>query len=467
MLERLTLRISNSVLLWDVLLTLFCLYITTHMRILLPLGKPIYTEQVNLPLAVYAGVVGIWIMVFLVLIPQRALFTASLIEACSRLAVAILFAGLCFAGLLYLSPFRDMSRLQFFYFLSSNLVILLAFHLMVRGHFYSQRSQRWQRRVLIVSDSPLGAQIAHELLRRPWAGLQTVGYASDEALPDNTLPVLGSVQQTIALVQEHAIDEVVFALSPARQADTVTLSLQLQRLPVMVHAIPSLIDLTFLRTSIGTLGGIPLVSLRESVLPEPQRLTKRLFDLLVSTFLIIILFPVMACIAVLIKFDTPGPVVFTQERVGENGKPFKMLKFRSMYPDAEQRWREVINYDENGNIVYKTHQDPRITPFGQRLRRTSLDELPQLFNVLRGEMSLVGPRPEIPHIVDTYEAWQWQRFRIPPGITGWWQINGRSDKPMHLHTEDDLFYVQNYSFWLDIQILFKTIVVVWRGSGAY
>lgn len=194
---------------------------------------------------------------------------------------------------------------------------------------------------------------------------------------------------------------------------------------------------------------------------------KRVFDVSVSLILLLLLAPLMILIAIWIKLDSAGPVLFVQDRVGEHGKPFKMIKFRTMYQDADRRWHEVAQRDASGRLLHKTAHDPRITRVGQRLRRTSLDELPQLFNVLRGEMSLVGPRPEMPYIVNEYEAWQWQRFRVPPGITGWWQVNGRSDKPMHLHTEDDLYYVQNYSFWLDLMILTKTIVVVWRGQGAY
>ncbi|WP_322487896.1 sugar transferase, partial [Chloroflexus sp.] len=150
------------------------------------------------------------------------------------------------------------------------------------------------------------------------------------------------------------------------------------------------------------------------------------------------------------------------------GRRFQMFKFRSMYMDAEQRWQAVAKRDPTtGKLIHKLKDDPRVTRVGRKLRRTSLDELPQLFNVLRGEMSLVGPRPEMPYIAAEYEPWQWQRFRVPPGMTGWWQVNGRSEKPMHLHTEDDLYYIQNYSFWLDLRILMKTLIVVWQGHGAY
>jgi exopolysaccharide biosynthesis polyprenyl glycosylphosphotransferase len=235
----------------------------------------------------------------------------------------------------------------------------------------------------------------------------------------------------------------------------------------MVHMVPGVLDLAFARTSVQALGGIPVISLRESALTDGQRLLKRMFDVVASLLLLLLLSPVMLTIALLIKRESPGSIFFRQERIGEHGRRFKMLKFRSMYQDADRRWHEVAKRDDDGHLIHKISDDPRITKIGRKIRRTSLDELPQLLNVLRGEMSLVGPRPEMPYIADEYEPWQWQRFRVPPGITGWWQVNGRSDKPMHLHTEEDLYYIQNYSFWLDLVILVKTVVVVWRGQGAY
>jgi lipopolysaccharide/colanic/teichoic acid biosynthesis glycosyltransferase len=172
-------------------------------------------------------------------------------------------------------------------------------------------------------------------------------------------------------------------------------------------------------------------------------------------------------IAIVIRLESRGPVLLRQPRAGENGRIFRMYKFRTMIANAEELRCLVEKTDAEGNLIHKSANDPRVTRLGRILRRASMDELPQLFNVLKGEMSLVGPRPELPYLVERYEPWQRQRFAVPQGITGWWQIQGRSDKPMHLSTQDDLYYVQNYSLLLDIYILFKTIGVVWRGTGAF
>ena len=161
------------------------------------------------------------------------------------------------------------------------------------------------------------------------------------------------------------------------------------------------------------------------------------------------------------------PVIFRQKRVGKDGQLFEMFKIRTMVKNAEQLRGQVEKRDIDGNLIHKAKDDPRVTRVGRLLRRFSLDELPQLFNVLAGTMSLVGPRPEIPYLVEMYEPWQRQRFEVLPGITGWWQVNNRSDKPMHLHIEDDLYYIQNYSIWLDLKIILRTIWVVLIGKGAY
>ncbi len=464
MVERLGRRLAGSVLLWDLLLTLVALRSATALRLSLGYGSDLGAQGASLPWQLYGFVACVWTIVFLLLTPQRAIFVSTLVEATGRLLAAVGLAVLAFAGVLYLS-FRDISRLQFVYFAGLDLVLLLAFHLFVRFTLRVRRQYGKHRRILIVGSGIDAERLVREFERRPWVGVQVVGYTSDAPLDNGELAILGGIVDTPRAVTEHRIDEVVFVTQ--QQEEVARLSLQLVQQPVMLHMVPSMLDLAFARTPVDTLGGIPLISLRESALTEAQRILKRLFDVVGSALLLTILSPIMALIAIAIKLESPGPIFFRQERIGEHGHRFRMIKFRSMYQHAEHRWHEVALRDEHGRLMHKRTDDPRITQVGLRLRRTSLDELPQLFNVLLGEMSLVGPRPEMPYVAMEYEPWQWQRFRIPPGMTGWWQVNGRSNKLMHLHTEDDLFYIQNYSFWLDLKILWMTVGVVLRGRGAF
>jgi exopolysaccharide biosynthesis polyprenyl glycosylphosphotransferase len=463
MVERLGRRLAGSVLLWDIVATVLTLHSTVALRLWLDYGSDLTQQQAQLPWPLYVVVAVVWSIAFLMLTPQRALFVSGLVEAIGRLFAAVALATLSFAGILYLS-IRDVSRLQFIYFAVMNLLVLLVLHISVR-FVIRLRRYRGQRRTLIVGQAAQGQQLVREFERRPWVGIHVVGIATDEPIADATVPVLGSINETARIVAEHTIDEVVFMMQ--HQDEVAKLSLQLVQQPVMLHMVPSVLDLTFARTPVETVGGIPLISLRESALTDSQHALKQLFDKIGSAVLLLLFSPLMLLIAILIKWESPGPVFFTQERIGEHGKRFRMIKFRSMYQDAEQRWAEVARRDAQGRLLHKLDNDPRITGVGAKLRRTSLDELPQLFNVLRGEMSLVGPRPEMPYIAQEYEPWQWQRFRVPPGMTGWWQVNGRAEKLMHLNTEDDLYYIQNYSFWLDLKILWMTLGAVVRGQGAF
>jgi exopolysaccharide biosynthesis polyprenyl glycosylphosphotransferase len=228
--------------------------------------------------------------------------------------------------------------------------------------------------------------------------------------------------------------------------------------------VPDYFSLALVRAKPEVIGGMPLIGLREPVIEGSPRLLKRVFDLVVGSILTFVAAPLLALVALLIRLEGPGPILIRQQRVGENGRLFGMLKFRTMLAGVE---RAASAEAEEGAPPHKRRDDPRVTPWGRFLRRFSLDELPQLFNVLRGDMSLVGPRPELPWLVDRYQPWQRKRFAVPQGLTGWWQINGRSDKPMHLNTEDDLYYVYNYSLWLDILILLRTPLVVLLGKGAF
>jgi exopolysaccharide biosynthesis polyprenyl glycosylphosphotransferase len=211
----------------------------------------------------------------------------------------------------------------------------------------------------------------------------------------------------------------------------------------------------------------PILDSPASTINDYQRLLKRAFDFLLGPLALLLALPLMGLSALLILLEDGRPVLFRQRRVGENGRLFVMFKFRTMVKDAEQFQSQMEKMDTEGNTIYKSRNDPRVTRVGRVLRRFSLDELPQFYNVLRGDMTLVGPRPELPDLVEQYQPWQRKRLTVPQGITGWWQVSGRSDKPMHLHTEYDLYYIQNYSIWLDVQIIIRTIWVVLIGKGSY
>ena len=263
------------------------------------------------------------------------------------------------------------------------------------------------------------------------------------------------------------IDDVIIAL-PARAFDKVNqLVSELHDLPVKVWIIPDYFHLALHKAVFEEFAGIPMLDLRAPALNEYQRTIKRVFDIGIITLLSPIILILIAIISVAIWLEDRGSILFRQLRVGENGRLFEMLKFRTMVPNAEHLRHMVEKRDDLGHLLHKSPDDPRVTNVGRFLRRTSLDELPQIFNVLKGEMSLVGPRPELPFLVENYEPWQRKRFAVPQGLTGWWQVNGRSDKPMHLYTEEDLYYVQHYSVLLDLSILFRTIGAVLRGKGAF
>ena len=213
--------------------------------------------------------------------------------------------------------------------------------------------------------------------------------------------------------------------------------------------------------------GIPLLTM-EPVSQDPrQLLAKRVFDLTLTILAIPVLVPLFALVAVAIRLDSPGPVFFIQQRVGLRKREFPMFKFRSMYVDAEERLKEIEHLNEADGPIFKIKDDPRTTRVGRFIRKTSIDELPQLINVLRGEMSLVGPRPMSLRDVDRFDRGiQRKRFSVQPGLTCLWQISGRSDLPFEKWLELDLEYITNWNFWLDVQILFKTIPAVLKSRGA-
>jgi exopolysaccharide biosynthesis polyprenyl glycosylphosphotransferase len=470
MLKRSTLNFAIVSLLIDMVLTLAAMAAAVALREALPYG-PDLGHIVIIHGYIYLAAVLIWTFVAIILSVYDPRRTLRAVDEFQQVGLALVISALCLSGFVFFS-FKDMSRYLFLYFFIIDAALLLGWRVLYRiVRRLGNGRLAPSRHVLIVGAGNVGRLTAETLLENAWMGFHPIGFVDDDPAKRQSnvagLPILGTVAEATGIVAEQAVDEIVVALPLAAYEKVVKLSVELQRHPVTVRVVPDYFNLALFRASVEELGGMPLINLRAPALNDYQRLVKRCFDVIVGAATFIAALPIMALIGLLIKLDSPGPIIYRQQRVGENGRLFWMSKFRTMVSDAEAHLEDVLRLDASGKILFKTPDDPRITRLGRFLRRTSLDELPQLINVLKGDMSLVGPRPELPWLVERYEPWQRKRFAVPQGMTGWWQVNGRSTKPMHLHTEDDLYYIQNYSLLLDVQILWKTIWVVIRRKGAF
>jgi exopolysaccharide biosynthesis polyprenyl glycosylphosphotransferase len=236
---------------------------------------------------------------------------------------------------------------------------------------------------------------------------------------------------------------------------------------VRARVVPDLFQLSLTHVDFDDIGGIPLMGLREARIPRAGRFIKRALDFVLALLGLLVSAPLSLLVALAVKLDSPGPAIFKQQRVGEGGRPFYIHKFRSMRDGAEEQQEELRSRNEASGPLFKIKADPRVTRLGPFLRRRSLDEIPQLWNVLRGEMSIVGPRPGLPSEVAQYQAWHRQRLEVPPGITGLWQVSGRSDLSFDEMCLLDIYYIENWSLGLDLTIMLRTIPRVLFGEGAY
>lgn len=460
--------IRAALFLGDLTIIALALFVASWLRPQLSFGLPMPIENVWLTWPAYIMALLIWGGGFLLMDVYNLQKNLRLLDELQRVISAHLTAWLAFAGFLYFT-YRETSRLQMVTFALIGLLLLIGYRLVFRLFLRFFGDKRYgTRRILIVGAGKVGHSVATMVIKNRWTGLRFIGFIDDNPNVETLgYPNFGQVQQTVQVVHTHDINEVIFALPRYAHTKLANVVVGLQHLKVNVRVVPDFFDLVFLRSAVEDLGDIHMVTLREPALDPLQRTIKRGFDLIVGSVGLILSLPFMALITIAIKLDSPGPVIFSQLRVGENGRLFKILKFRTMYHDPDTANDDISYKIIDGQSFHKFYDDPRVTKFGRFLRKTSLDELPQFINILKGEMSLVGPRPELPWLVDKYEPWQRKRFEVPQGLTGWWQVNGRADKPMHLNTADDLYYIKNYSIWLDIQILWRTVRAVIERRGSY
>jgi exopolysaccharide biosynthesis polyprenyl glycosylphosphotransferase len=364
------------------------------------------------------------------------------------------------------------SRAMLFYAWLGIIILLSVTRLVIRWVIAARRRRGYGlARVLVVGAGHVGKMVMQQIAGRPGLGYRLVGFCDDVSWAQRAsfgrFHCLGSVDGLASVVAEHQVDEVVIALpSVHHQKILQIVSLCTQR-DVEFRLVPDTFDLTLGTLEVDDIAGIPLIGLRETALHGFNLWVKRAIDIVVSMAALVVAGPIMLAVAIAVKLDSPGPVFIPQERVGAGGRRFRIFKVRSMFVDAAQRLDELRTQNEAGGPTFKMRHDPRRTRVGRLIRRLSLDEVPQLWNVLVGDMSLVGPRPPIPHEVEQYDEWHKRRLEVTPGLTGLWQVSGRSDLPFDEMVMLDLYYIENWSLTLDLKIILQTFPAVLSMRGAY
>jgi exopolysaccharide biosynthesis polyprenyl glycosylphosphotransferase len=369
----------------------------------------------------------------------------------------------------------EFGRLAFFW--ATAIALLVIARSIARG--IVRRTSSYRQKTLIVGGDSTSQLLAQKLAERPESGIELVGYVT-ERQSGNGLPVLGTPRDLPSIVSRFQIDRVIVTELDESEAPVIIRSLRAR--DVQVDFVPRPLEAVGLSGSMHMLDGVPLLGVSPMRLSWSSRVVKRTIDILISGVGLVLLAPMVALIAILIKLDSRGPVMYRHERIGRNGRPFRLLKFRTMKTEhcrgadyggqpAEEEFERLMRdptiraeFESN----YKLQNDPRVTRFGAFLRRTSLDELPQLLNVLRGELSLVGPRPLVADELTRYEPDVGNLLALRPGMTGYWQISGRSANSYTERVRLDLAYASDWSLQLDLSILLHTLrVLVLSRRGAY
>jgi len=429
---------------------------------MLNIGRQVYypDHQVMIAALIAAATVVVILQIVGAYRRESSLLNVNEIKAvCKGVTISYLvFAVFLYFGTIYLSRYT----LAFSYVLS---MILLVIERTVLYHLLpvANRLSGMNKKILIYGAGELGLTLFRNIVNSPKMGITPVGFIDDDPEKAGSvfrqlgfncrggICVLGSGGQLSRIRQEHNIDEVWVAISNVRSDVLLGILENIRECGLKACFIPNLYRLFVHRIRIFTIGDLPVVEeVRQQ--KKPYLYVKRYLDLALAVVLLLLLWPLMLVLALAIKIDSAGPVIFTHDRVGKDGKVFTVYKFRTMHRDTDPLAPSPTS-----------HQDPRITRVGRFLRKTSLDEVPQLFNILKGDMSFVGPRPEMPFIVKKYNELQRERLKMLPGLTGMWQLSGDRGRAIHENMDYDLYYIRHVSFFLDVAILIETLIFAFRG----
>ncbi|OGQ33380.1 MAG: hypothetical protein A3F16_07340 [Deltaproteobacteria bacterium RIFCSPHIGHO2_12_FULL_43_9] len=379
--------------------------------------------------------------------------------------------GLILGSLIFLLKAKEVSRLLFFLFCIVSFIFISLARIALKTFLeYKIRQKHFLKRVLIVGTNPGAIALRKIIESHPQEGLNVIGHLSGPGEPlksENEEWILGNLSDLKTLLEKEVVDEVFFAISMDKLMICDTEIAWCEEIGITVHLKLDFQKSRIARSYATELGGEPLLTLSPTPRNAIDLLVKRTIDLSASSASLIMLFPLFLLVGSAIKLTSPGPLFFRQERIGLNGRTFWLYKFRSMVQDAEAKKKDLRHLNEVSGPVFKIKNDPRVTTVGKYLRKLSIDELPQLWNVFRGDMSLVGPRPPLPDEVNQYQRWQRRRLSMKPGITCLWQIKGRNKIGFDDWMRYDLQYIDNWSLTLDLKILLKTIPAVFSSRGAY
>jgi len=387
----------------------------------------------------------------------------STIDDAPSLFHAVAIGAVMFYVLSRLLPTRRVSLGEGATFFAAALLSLLVLRAAARR---AAQSLLPSERVLLLGGGPMSALLAAKMRQHDEYGVEPVGYlATKEDRQIQSVPYLGDLTRLEAICDAARIDRVVIAGSNGELADIEDLVRRTAELEVRISVLPIVVDVLGPSTQVDDIEGVTVLGINPPTLTRSSRVLKRTMDLTIASVALALTLPAMLLIGALVRVTSPGPVLYSQERVGRAGKRFRIRKFRTMVADADDRVAELRASSAHPVWLLLEH-DPRVTPIGLLLRRWSLDELPQLWNVIRGDMSLVGPRPMLPEIDEHILGWQRRRLDLTPGLTGFWQVLGRTSIPFEEMLKLDYLYVTNWSLWQDVRLLLRTVPAVLRRRGA-
>ncbi len=381
---------------------------------------------------------------------------------------ATLTAGLLLCGALYLGDGKAVSRIVVLLTVGFTGVLLCVRRAIWRHMEYTRYREGLEtRNVLIIGAGRVAHALRNHLESLRHLGFRFKGFVAltEREAESGDADVIGDVRNTLSLARSLFVDEIFFSV-PADKKLVIALVEEARAMGIDVRVVPDLYDGLAWNAPVEYIGQFPTIPLHRRDFPIGSFLLKRVLDTALSSLALTLMSPVMLAVAIAVKLDSKGPVLYKASRIGRKGRTFSCYKFRTMVADADKRKADLEHMNEREGVLFKIVNDPRITRVGRRLRKYSLDELPQFYNVLRGDMSLVGPRPPIASEVEQYDLAHLRRLDVLPGITGLWQVEARQDPSFDSYISLDTAYVENWSFWLDLKILARTIGVVFGGTGS-